>query len=443
MARSCSEDVLSDVLCRLRVKSLKRFQCVCKSWYALIRRPSFVTKHLRFHSRQNKNNRSFLLSHSLYISYEFPPDERKDTRFSLVHLEETADDIVFLDWIKFSDNSKQGKKFPDYWYEYIEVFGPRNGIYCLHESSRDHGHVIALMNVSSREFKLVPKPEESIISHTGFRSPAAVEIGFDPKTNDYKVFFFKDCSFLKEGYCQAAVYHLNSNSWKKLSDPLLDHAYLYSLQDFNTDTYVNRNVHWLAFEPDHAGHCCGWYILSFDMVGEVLAKIELPADLRIYCDETLYVVAVFNESLSLIVYPRTPDRLRRERSYTKCFDIWVMKDYGNERSWTKEFTTGPVEDADRLLGIWRNGEFLIKHKNGYTISYDPVTQKMEQLCFGEGLYLNKSCIYSESLVSVTGNAPSDYEIVVEDFPFVVTPDIIERILDNIEKCPSCTRLSSD
>nr|XP_004289027.2 PREDICTED: uncharacterized protein LOC101303071 [Fragaria vesca subsp. vesca] len=298
------------------------------------------------------------------------------------------------------------------------------------------------MNVSLRQFKLVPKPEESIISHTGFLSLAAVEIGFDPKTNDYKVFFFKDCSFLKEGYRQAAVYHLNSNSWKKLSDPLLDHVYLYTAQDFNTDTYVNGNVHWLAFERYPAGHCCGLYILSFDMVGEVLAKIELPADLRINFDETLYAVAVVNESLSLIVYPQILDYLRRERSYTKCFDICVMEDYGNERSWTKEFTTGPVEDADKLLGIWRNGEFLIKHMKGYTISYDPSTQKMEQLCFGEGLYLNKSCIYSESLVSVTGNAPSDYEIVVEDFPFVVTPDM-ERILDYLEKCPSCTRLSSD
>ncbi|KAL6220828.1 hypothetical protein ACLB2K_008582 [Fragaria x ananassa] len=214
---------------------------------------------------------------------ELPPDERRGPRFSLVHLEETADDIVSLDWIKFSDNSEQGKKFPDYWYEYIEIFGPRNGIYCLHESSRDHGHVIALMNVSSREFKLVPKPEESIISHTGFRSPAAVEIGFDPKTNDYKVFFFKDCSFLKE------------------------------------EMFT------------------GW-LLSATML--------------------VTAVVVFNESLSLIVYPQTPDYLRRERSYTKCFDIWVMKDYGNERSWTKEFTTGPVEDADRLLAFcsWKEDE---------------------------------------------------------------------------------------
>ncbi|PRQ47170.1 putative F-box domain-containing protein [Rosa chinensis] len=442
MARTCSQDVLSDILCRLHVKSLKRFQCVCKSWYALIRHPSFVTKHLHFHSRQNKITRSFLLSHSLDQRYsnELPIDQRKDTCFSLVNLDETAGGIVSLDWLKFSDISDQGNKFPNYWYGDVEISGPRNGIYCLHEASQDHSDVIALVNISLREFKLVPKPEQSIIWHPGYFALDWVEIGFDPKTNDYKVFFFKElCSTdTQESERQAAIYHLSSNSWKKLSAPLLEHVILY-FRDCNiTDTYVNGRVHWLGFE-DYPGRR-DWCILSFDMVREVFAKIKLP-DLSINWDETEYLLAVFNESLSLILYPKTPD-YPMFTGYIKCFDIWVMNDYGNDRSWTKLFTTGPVASAYRLLGFWRNGDFLIQHDFGYTISYDPGTQEIEPVCFGEGLHLNQSRIYSESLVSVTGNARNDFEIVVEDFPFVMTPDM-KRVLDYIEKCPSCSRLTSD
>ncbi|PRQ47068.1 putative F-box domain-containing protein [Rosa chinensis] len=440
MARTCSQDVLWDILCRLRVKSLKRFQCVCKSWYALFMHPSFVTKHLHFHSGQKKNTRSFLLSHSLDLRYinELPIDQRKDTCFSLVNLDETTDDIVSIDWLKLSDNSDQENKFSNYWTKDVIIFGPRNGIYCLHESSRVHGDVIGLMNVSLREFKLVPKPEQSIIWHTGSLSRQFVEIGFDPKTNDYMVFFFKDCTFPRERERQAAIYHVSSNSWKKLSDPLLDHVTL-DLQDCITDTNVNGNAHWLAYD-DGVPSGSDWHILSFDMVGEVFAKIELP-ELRITSRETAYVVALFNESLSLIVYPKTLVSFLEE-SDTKCFDIWVMKDYGDDRSWTKQFTVGPVAFADILLGFWRNGEFLIQDGSGRTITYDPSAGKMEQLCFGQGLQLIRSCIYSESLVSVTGNARNDFEIVVEDFPFVMTPDM-KRVLGYIDKCPCRSCSTSD
>ncbi|KAK9948215.1 hypothetical protein M0R45_003801 [Rubus argutus] len=221
-------DLLSNILCRLRVQSLKRLQCVCKSWYAIISNPSFVTQHLDYHSKQKKNTHScFLLSHYVDIRYshELPIDQRKDTYFSLVNLDETTDEIVSLEWLKFSNYSDQENRFSNYWYEGICIFGPRNGIYCLLELSDNHGDVIALMNVSSREFKVVPKPEQSIIWHTGsVASRKFVEIGFDPKTNEYKVFFLKDPVYPKERVRQAAVYHVSSNSWKKLNDPLLNHV---------------------------------------------------------------------------------------------------------------------------------------------------------------------------------------------------------------------------
>lgn len=347
---------------------------------------------------------------------DVPVDQRECTYISLVKTDETTDDIdiVSLHWLQLSNYPDQENKFSDYFkhrYGSIEVFGPRNGIYCLHESTTFRGDVIALMNVSSREFKFVPKPaEQSIIWHTGSLTKEFVEIGFDPKTNDYKVVFLKDCIYPTR-VRQAAVYRVSSNSWKKLNDPLLSHATVHR-RSCITDTYVNGNVHWLAFEGDPSRK--DGYILSFDMVGEVFAKIKLP-DSRICEDEYDSVFAVGNESLSLIVYPMTP-HYPMETSYTKCFDVWVMQEYGNDSSWTKQFTIGPIAFVERLLGFWRNGEFLLEDGWGYTSSYEPSTQKMEKLFFDECQLLDHTCIYSESLVSVTGNAQGDFEIVIEDLP---------------------------
>ncbi|GLT31710.1 hypothetical protein SLA2020_064280 [Shorea laevis] len=41
-------DIIQEILYRLPVKSLKRFQCVRKSWQVLIKNPDFVSKHLSF-----------------------------------------------------------------------------------------------------------------------------------------------------------------------------------------------------------------------------------------------------------------------------------------------------------------------------------------------------------------------------------------------------------
>ncbi|KAK9291817.1 hypothetical protein L1049_019767 [Liquidambar formosana] len=40
------EDVVIDILSRLTVKTLIRLRCVCKSWYATITHPCFISTHL-------------------------------------------------------------------------------------------------------------------------------------------------------------------------------------------------------------------------------------------------------------------------------------------------------------------------------------------------------------------------------------------------------------
>ncbi|KAL5769476.1 hypothetical protein ACOSP7_013630 [Xanthoceras sorbifolium] len=41
------EDMIIEILSILPVKSLIRFRCVSKSWYALVKSSSFISKHLK------------------------------------------------------------------------------------------------------------------------------------------------------------------------------------------------------------------------------------------------------------------------------------------------------------------------------------------------------------------------------------------------------------
>ena len=60
-----AEEIIENILKRLPVKSLIRFQCVCEDWKNLIKSPSFVQQHLNYSAHQN----DFLLFKS--NSYRF------------------------------------------------------------------------------------------------------------------------------------------------------------------------------------------------------------------------------------------------------------------------------------------------------------------------------------------------------------------------------------
>ena len=47
------QEIINNILIRLPVKSLLRFQCVCKHWKTLIKNPSFISHHLHFSILQN------------------------------------------------------------------------------------------------------------------------------------------------------------------------------------------------------------------------------------------------------------------------------------------------------------------------------------------------------------------------------------------------------
>ncbi|KAK8664808.1 hypothetical protein V6N13_084581 [Hibiscus sabdariffa] len=157
------EDLALEILLKLPIKSLVRFNCVCKSWCSSFLTLHFISKHIIITT----------LKASILIS---------------------------------SSNA-------------VMVYGPCNGLMCLY----DHGDgKAALWNPSTRKFKILPRSSAQCPPFPGYTSFKCVGFGYDSKTDDYKVIQFVtlvyiECVYPPEFWSQVELYSLRSDSWKEIS----------------------------------------------------------------------------------------------------------------------------------------------------------------------------------------------------------------------------------
>ncbi|KAF9624404.1 hypothetical protein IFM89_011329 [Coptis chinensis] len=104
---------------------------------------------------------------------------------------------------------------------------------------------------------------------------------------------------------------------------------------------LGRNcLHWVAKVESHHSKV----ILSFDLATEEFSIIQPPSDGIM----GLMPLMVFRKCLCLIDGDLFSDK-----------EIWVMKDYGIERSWVKEF----VLENQIVFGLIRGGHEIIEGRN--------------------------------------------------------------------------------
>ena len=111
-------------------------------------------------------------------------------------------------------------------------------------------------------------------------------------------------------------------------------------------------------------------------------------------------LAVFNDCLAMIFY-------HEEETVTrKKFDIWVMREFGVEESWTKQIVVDPPLGIKRPLGFAKSRELLlVGNDERTTFLYNIVYQEIKNLRLREGpnwFITSQVVVYVESLVSFTG-----------------------------------------
>lgn len=348
------EDVMHAILLKLPVKSLIRFKCVCKSWYALFEDSVFISKHLKSYE-----NTRLIITYS--IVDEVDPFDYPLELFHL-YLDETLADLssLILDPL-----------MP----VYGTAGGPYDGIFCIFGVDDR----LTLWNPATKECRPVPKCRIVFPRYTKiFRTN--IGFGRDPKNKEYKLVLIFTLWDEKDNdlydFSQTAVYTLSTNSWRYFES--LKSSHYHMPWDYNCIN-LDGDCYWLLELRSNGNRV----VLSFDLGDEVYQEIQGPC----LPQSVDAVMGLYEECISLLVL----------HNIESCFEIWTMKD----NNWTKKLTVGPFVGMSKPLGFWKSGGFFAETHSNQMILYDPSAEEMKT--FG----LNSHCFqvsnYTETLIPIKGD----------------------------------------
>ncbi|KAK8633317.1 hypothetical protein V6N13_014163 [Hibiscus sabdariffa] len=373
------EDLIMEILLQLPVKSLIRFNCVCKSWCCCFQTSNFIYKH---HHINLENNRLNLLC-TRAVGRPGPGK----VILNYTQLSTEQDDFLSPKL----DN--QFTFFKDDGYP-PDVLGPRNGLLFFY--SYGQGKKSAIWNPSTREFKTLP-PSSIQAPSPGYNSIDSAGFGFDSNTGDYKVIQFvdrvslnfpsPDDEYTPPGYdFTVELYSLKTDSWKEIP---FSGVFTDSYHNL-CDTYVNGTCHWHAGKdppPEHNPR-----ILSFDMADEKFSTFPFPefgGDLDYYWFQLLE----FHGSLGIFIYPfQAPE---------KSFDLWVMN---GEYTWTKQLCIDPIPRVENPLGFWKNGDLFLETPDHQLVLFEHRTGEVKRPGIKTSLCSMRVFAYAESLVRINGTS---------------------------------------
>ncbi|CAL5210222.1 unnamed protein product [Lathyrus oleraceus] len=347
-------DLVVEILCRLPVKHLLQLRCVCKSWKSLISGDSnFAKKHLRLATS----------NHDRHHLIQIPTHSPKES----VLCHSPISSIV-------SSASTTCVKLFSYSLGDILIKGVAStcdGIICF----RIHESLVLLCNPFIRKFKLLPPLKYRCQRYVAYT------LVYDRFTDKYKVIAVHVCC----GKIEANVHTLGTDYWRRI--PNFPGPALIPMQGI----FLMDSVNWLPYGDSGIVS----FIVSLDLEKESWQKLSLPASDVITVFMTL---GRLRGCLSLLFDRRD-----------MFSDIWIMKEYGNEKSWTKLLTVPPMEEPDfygftMALYISKDDQVLMKYlkERKYSlVVYDSINNtfnipKFQNNNHGEMVAQE---IYVESLIS--------------------------------------------
>ena len=343
------EELISEILFRVPVRSLLQFRCVCKSWKTLISHPQFAMHRLRT-SIAHPNIAHQQLTSSKLVSYS-------------VH-----------SLLQNSSIPEQGHYYSSTSHKY-RILGSCNGLLCLSDINLTH---VVLCNPSirsqSKKFQIMVSPRSCFTyycfgyDHVNDKYKLLVVVGSFQKSVTKLYTFGADC------YCSKVIQNFPCHPTRK------------------PGKFVSGTLNWIA-KRDLNNDDQQRMILSFDLATETYGEVLLPdGDHDKICSPTLDVLRV-----CLCV----------------CFSdyrkghwiVWLMKEYGVPNSWTKLVTIPYIK-----LGICRwshlfvplciseNGVLLLKTTSSKLVIYNLNDGRMDYLRIVDELGFDIH-VYHESLVS--------------------------------------------
>ncbi|XP_050384397.1 uncharacterized protein LOC126801003 [Argentina anserina] len=450
--KNIDEDVVEQILSTLPPKSLMRFKCVSKNWYAQITSPRFIAKHLS-HSMHKKQYSSTSVLLKRLVGKDTNTDETEEV-FSLLnfHYDNDHDGTDKINEYSFSceDVKIPHSMSQETRGESLKIIGHCNGIICL--ATADSWEVL-LWNPAIEEFKLLPTmppspacrllmPYDPIL---GFGYDPILGFGYDPKSNNYKVVNVytglrdyekseaDDCDISKRPTTE--VYTLGTDSWREGKNYSLE-TQTTLLQPERFEMYFQGFCFWFGYEQlkeinvydAMEESAIRDVFILFDMENEVFDGMPLPSSLYDYVGSCAFEhLLVWNESIAFSVNYHTWDNIGVHSYY---LGIWVVDEFhvDSECTWKKHFT---IEILEKPLAFLKSDEILMADANGCLFSYN-IGTKIQQYIPIQRVPSRDSAavVYVDSIVPLLeGNKTGDNSTSADSSIFKYLP-ISRSMADN-------------
>ncbi|CAJ2636709.1 unnamed protein product [Trifolium pratense] len=394
------DELVTEILSFLSVKTIAQFRCVNKSWKTLISDQNFTKMHLK----KSSQNPHFILSIPGYPIYSV---------ISLPVLRLLEDPFLTV--------------VEGYTYHHLNieicVVGSCNGLVCLLCGSVVRKRVKYWFRIWNPATKTISGKLGFFRNDSRLLGAFKFNFGFDYVTGTYKVVSFRvERDELKMNGVlwryQVRIFNLGDNCWRNIQDfPLVPLSW-------NDGALLSGTVNWLALREDFVSirvggklkipisHVDQFVIVSLDLSTETYKEILLPSS---GFDEVPCVEPSLRILMDCLCFSHDVKGTE--------FVIWQMKEFGVQESWSQLFRieyfnlrmrnipnyneldfVGLMECDTPLLPmcVSKNGDTLILTKvaDGRVIMYDRrdkgveiTTRVPKQIC------LFSAIDYVESLVS--------------------------------------------
>uniref|UniRef100_A0A2N9GQV7 F-box domain-containing protein n=1 Tax=Fagus sylvatica TaxID=28930 RepID=A0A2N9GQV7_FAGSY len=348
------QTIVIDILTRLPFKTIFSCRCVSKTWLSLVLDPSFSQIYHRRITTGPHPCTSIIIQplydpNKVELLYALDLDKNHNNQLSVTHYSAT---------VKFDTKTHLG-------FDGLE-----------HNLLDSCNGLILLGAVNDRVYVCNPIIGEYVIVRTPKKIPpqsVCSRLGFCPKTQVYKVLLFPRTDFERYQDTPTYVYTLGleQGHWRSVK---VDHN-LYLTGCVRYGVYLNGFIHWVVTSPD-VPH----YIHSFDVGNECFKLVPPPPELEL---PEKYMGPKPEMNLGVLRGCLAYGEFPLDDIWN--LHIWVMKEYGVQASWTKEYTIknnltqeywfSPPVPCLQMLGLCNNGDILMTFQRERLVSFNPVNQR--------------------------------------------------------------------
>jgi F-box interacting protein len=347
------DELLTEILLRLPVKSLLRFKSVSKAWRATISDPFFVRSHLRQSASRWRQNPSLLVTpHTLFHVIEGEP---WPSTFST--------DISFYQWQQPSSEEEESEaRFVMHTDDFLEEFN--SVCYFAHCD----GLVVAptntnvyLFNPATRDAMRLPINNRNKMYQ--YVACLPVGLGRDPRTGRHKVVraFYRSRDPLTGVHdmgMEVFTVGVDSDSWREITpNPL------YPVSVWITPVFAKGALFWIIDKPGLDPSPCGILRLSLD--DESFSVTHLPDSLDPALDDSFILDEVHGE-LFLTAF-----------SSSEPLNIWTLVE--QDTRWEHCYTLN-ISGMAHPVALLPGGGVMILRASHYISRYDLQTHQIDTIC---------------------------------------------------------------